>query len=318
VVAVGVMIEAQEDMTWDRWHHLARRVEDLGFESMWRSDHFHSLAGAFEREALETWTSLSVLATETSRISFGPLVCSVTFRHPSLLARMAAAVDRLSGGRLICGVGAGWNEGEHTAFGMEFPPTGTRMRMLDEYAQVLRLLWSGEPVSFEGRHYRLKDARCLPTPANQRMPILIGGSGDRLLSIAARRADEWNFHGHSLDLYASKLATLRERCKEDGRDADEITLSWMSGFIIGTDDADLEEHAHGLQRALPPLAAMEVKPMLEMLGSNGWLVGTPDRVAEAIREREKAGIQRQMLQHHDHGNDRAIEILAREVLPDLA
>lgn len=312
------MIEAQENMTWERWRHLARLVEELGFESMWRSDHFHSLVGDYERDALETWTSLSVLAAETSRIRFGPLVCSVTFRHPSVLARMAAAVDRLSGGRLVCGIGAGWNEGEHSAFGIEFPPTGTRMQLLDEQAQILRQLWTGESVSFEGSHYHLKDARCLPTPAQQPMPIMIGGSGDRLISIAARRADEWNFHGHSLDLYASKLATFRERCKEAGRNPDEITLSWMSGLVIGADQAELEEHARGVQKAMPPLAAMEVKPMLEMLGSNGWLVGTPEKVIDAIREREKAGIQRQMLQHLDHGNDRALETLAREVLPALA
>lgn len=318
VVAVGVMIEGQEHLTWDDWRGLARRVEDLGFESLWRSDHFHSLVGSYDREALETWTSLSILGRETRRIRFGTLVCSVTFRHPSLLARMAAAVDRLSGGRLICGIGAGWNESEHTAFGLPFPRVGVRMQMLEEQAQVLRLLWTGEPASFTGKHYRLDGARCLPIPAQERLPILIGGIGDRTLGIVARRADEWNYHGTGLDQYRAKLDTLREACKEAGREFEEITRSWMTAFIVGRDRGEVEEHARGVQRALPPLRNFEVGPMLEMLRSNGWLVGTPDEVAEEIRARVDAGAQRFMLQHFDHTSEAPLEALARDVLPRLA
>jgi F420-dependent oxidoreductase-like protein len=319
VVRLGVMIEGQEDLTWEQWRHLARRVEELGFDSLWRSDHFHSLVGVPDREALETWTSLSVIAAETSRIAFGPLVCSVTFRHPSLLARMAAAVDRVSGGRLACGIGAGWNEGEHAAFGIPFPPVGTRMHMLEEQAQILRLLWSGEPVSFEGRQYRLDNARCLPTPAQKRLPIVIGGGGARTLRIAARHADEWNFIGGGVEQFATKLSALRDACKEAKRDPDEITPSWMGAFLVGSDQKDLEEHARSVQRALPPLQQMEPGAMIQMLrDSGGWLVGTTDEVAEQIRARGKAGLQRMMLQHYDHANDRPLEVISRDVLPAVA
>lgn len=318
VVAVGVMIEGQEDLTWDRWLGLARRVEELGFESLWRSDHFHSLTGDYEREALETWASLAVLARETSRIRFGPLVCSVTFRHPSLLARTAAAVDRLSNGRLVCGIGAGWNEGEHTAFGLPFPRTPVRQQMLEEQAQILRLLWTGEPVSFGGRHYTISGARCLPTPAQRPLPILIGGAGKRTLGLVARYADEWNATSVTFDQHRAKIDDLRAACKDAGRDSGDIALSWMTGFITGRDRGEIEEHARGLQKALTPLAAMEVGQILDVLAANGWLVGTPEQIADGIRARADAGVGCVMLQHHDTGNDAVLELMAREVVPAVA
>lgn len=313
------MIEGQEHLTWERWRSVAALTEELGFESLWRSDHFHSLSGDYEREALETWTSLSVVGAETSRVQLGPLVCSVTFRHPSLLARMAAAVDRVSGGRLVCGIGAGWNEGEHRAFGIPFPPTRARLEMLDEQARILRLLWTGEPVSFEGTHYRLDNARCLPAPAQRRLPLLIGGSGEkRTLRTVAAHADEWNGYGMSLDEHRHKVEVLREHCKELGRDFDSITRSWMCAFVMGRDADEIEQRARGIQRVLSPLSGLEIAPMLEMLRSNGWLVGTPEQVVEQMRDRAAIGIQRFMMQHHDHSDDGALRLLATDVLPALA
>lgn len=318
MVAVGVMIEGQEDLTWERWRHLCALTESLGFESLWRSDHFHSLVGEYGREALETWTALTLAAAETKRIRFGPLVCSVTFRHPSLLARMAAAVDRLSGGRLVCALGAGWNEGEHTAFGLPFPPVGARMEMLEEQAQVLRLLWSGDPVTFAGKHYSLDGARCLPRPAQDPMPLLLGGSGDRFLSIVARHASEWNSYGMTLERHRDRVETLRAACKDAGRDFDSIERSWMCGFVIGRDRSEISERGRRIQGVIARLAGMEVPAMLELLASNGWIVGTPEEAAEQLRERASIGAQRFMMQHHDHADDEALALVAREVVPLLA
>lgn len=318
MVPVGVMIEGQEDLTWERWIHLCRLVESLGFESLWRSDHFHSLAGVPEREALETWTSLAVAARETSRVRLGPLVCSVTFRHPSLLARMAAAVDRLSGGRLTCGIGAGWNESEHRAFGLPFPSVPDRMDMLDEQAQVLRLLWSGEPASFEGRHYRLDGARCLPTPAQRPMPLLVGGSGERrTLRTAALYAQEWNAYGMTVEAYRGKVERLREHCKDVGRDFGAIRRSWMGAFVVGADEKEVEASAARVHAHFPALGGMSVPEATGMLRRNGWLVGTPEQIAAQMRERMDAGVQAFMLQHHLHDDDEALALLAREVVPRL-
>jgi alkanesulfonate monooxygenase SsuD/methylene tetrahydromethanopterin reductase-like flavin-dependent oxidoreductase (luciferase family) len=163
----GIMLEGQEGLTWDHWHRIAARVEASGLDSLWRSDHFFSVMGAVERDSLETWASLAVLADRTRRLRFGPLVCSMTFRAPALLARMAAAVDQLGDGRLELGVGAGWYEREHQAFGIPFPPVKERMDRLEEGIEVLRRLWGPDPARFEGRYWQLRDAVCRPNPASR-------------------------------------------------------------------------------------------------------------------------------------------------------
>src|SRR5262245_10347971 len=151
---LGVMIEGQEGLNWERWRQIMVRVEALGFESLWRSDHFMSIVDS-DRESLETWVALTLAAAETTRLRFGPLVCPITFRHPSLLARMAADVDALSGGRLVLGVGAGWNDHEHRTFGLPFPPMKERMDRLEEGLEVIIHLLGSEPAQFAGRYYQL-------------------------------------------------------------------------------------------------------------------------------------------------------------------
>ena len=151
---IGIMIEGQEGLTWERWFRLAQAAEELGYESLCRSDHLTGLGGVSTRPSLETWTSLTALALRTKRIRFGPMVSPLTFYHPALLAKMAAAVDTLSGGRLDLGLGAGWNEPEHKAYGIPFPPLKERMDRLEEAIQVIRALWAPGPASFDGKHYR--------------------------------------------------------------------------------------------------------------------------------------------------------------------
>ena len=154
MVEIGIMIEGQEDLTWNRLFRLAETVETLGFAFLFRSDHLTSLDGFSKRESLALWPSLTALALRTRRIRFGPMVCSMTFRHPAMVAKMAASVSVLSSGRLDLGLGAGWYAGEHRMFGHEFPAYVRRLEMLDEGVTVIKALWSGKPTTFEGRHYR--------------------------------------------------------------------------------------------------------------------------------------------------------------------
>src|SRR2546425_11539047 len=193
---VAVMIEAQEGLTWEHWFRIADRVEELGLDSLWRSDHFVSLSGDLRRPALECWTSLTALAQRTRRIRFGPLVSPMTFRHPALLARMAAAVDVLSGGRLVLGVGAGWNVAEHEAFGIGLPPLRERFDRFEEGITVIKALWTGGPVDLDGRYYPLRGASAYPRPVQQPAPpLLIGGDGEGpLLRIVGMHAHEGNSH----------------------------------------------------------------------------------------------------------------------------
>lgn len=314
---LGVMIEGQEGLTWVRWRHIASLVEGLGFESLWRSDHFFSLMGASERNALETWVSLVDLASRSTRLRFGPLVCSMTFRHPALLARMSAAVDELSGGRLVLGVGAGWNVPEHEAFGIPFPAVRERMDRLQEGIQVIESLWTGRKVSLKGKHYSLSDAEMHPTPSQQpHPPLLVGGGGEkRTLRIVARYADEWNAVNLPPDAYRAKTKVLEQHCAEVGRDPGTIRRSMMCAFIIGRNEAEMRRRVEGLQQVIPRLASLPAESVPARMQSAGWLVGTPEDVTGQLQALSGAGVQRVMLQHHNQTDDAVLELIAHEIMP---
>ena len=295
------MIEGQEGLTWERWFRIADRVESLGLDSLWRSDHFFSLMGHPERPALECWTSLTALAQRTQRIRFGPLVSPMTFRHPAMLARMAAAVDGLSSGRLVLGVGAGWNDAEHQAFGIGLPPLKERFDRLEEGIAVIKALWSGGPVDLEGRYYPLRGAAAYPRPVQRpALPLLIGGDGEiRLLRIVARDADEWNSHAPGPDAYRAKRAKLEEHCHIVGRNPDEIRRSWMGGLLVGRDGAEVREKGRWHQSFLAALASLAPESATDELRRRSWIVGTPDQVSTQLDAWSAAGIERVMFQWYN-------------------
>ena len=307
------MVEGQEGLTWERWFRIAEQVERLGFDSLWRSDHFFSVMGRTERSSLEAWTSLAALASRTTRIAFGPLVSPMTFRHPALLARMAAAVDVLSGGRLVLGVGAGWNEEEHAAYGITLPPLKERMDRLEEGISVIRALWAGGPVDFSGNYYSLRQATAEPRPLQRPgPPLLIGGDGEvRLLAIVARHADEWNSHAAGPDQYRLKRARLEEHCRKAGRDPDTIRRSWMGGVLIAADGPQLERKADWFKKFLTMLKDVPSDRVVEQLKAKSWLVGTPDQVAAQLTGWSSAGVQRVMLQYFDLDDMDGLELLAQ-------
>jgi F420-dependent oxidoreductase-like protein len=292
------MIEGQEGLTWERWFAIADRVESLGLDSLWRSDHFVSLMGHPERPALECWTSLTALAQRTRRIRFGPLVSPITFRHPALLARMAAAVDLLSNGRLVLGLGAGWNDAEHQAFGIALPPLKERFDRLEEGIAVIKALWSGGPVDLEGRYYPLRGASAYPRPLQRPgPPVLIGGDGEvRLLRIVARDADEWNSHAPGPEAYKIKRAKLEEHCRVVGRDPDEIHRSWMGGILIGRDAGEVAEKGRWMQSFLGALSGVPPDAARDELRRRSWIVGTPDQVESQLEAWSAVGINRVMFQ----------------------
>lgn len=201
MVEIGIMIEGQQDLTWDRFFRIVDAVEELGFGSLFRSDHLTALFGPHDRASLALWPSLTALAIRTKRIRFGPMVCPITFRHPAMVAKMAAAVDVLSGGRLDLGLGAGWHDGEHRMFGINYPPYRRRLEMLVEGVQVIKALWSGEPTTFEGKHYQLDAAESHPGPAQENPTIIMGGKGEKTLKVVAQHATEWNCSYVGLDVF---------------------------------------------------------------------------------------------------------------------
>jgi F420-dependent oxidoreductase-like protein len=313
---LGIMIEGQEDLTLERWTRIGSVAEDLGFESLWRSDHFMSLMGG-TRDAPETWVTLVQTASETRRIRFGPLVCPMTFRHPSLLARMATTVDRLSDGRLVLGVGAGWNEREHQVYGLPFPPVRQRMDMLEEGIQVILGLQGDGPTTFTGKHYQLGGADMQPKPVQRpHIPLLIGGAGEkRTLPIVARYADEWNMTGATPERFRAKSALLDGHCRAMGRNPADIQRSTMTAFLIGDSEAALRKHCEAVQRVIPRLARLDTGEVPAAVRELGWLAGTPDDLIASLQALSAEGVDRVMLQHHDQGNDDVLQLIAKEVMP---
>jgi F420-dependent oxidoreductase-like protein len=317
---LGVMVEGQEGVTWELWRRLMVRVEALGFESLWRSDHFMSLEDS-SRHAIETWVALTLTAAETTRLRFGPLVCPMTFRHPSLLARMAASVDTLSGGRLVLGVGAGWNEYEHRAFGIPFPPLSERMDLLEEGIEVILRLLGDEPAHFDGRHYQLRGSNPRPKPIQQpHIPLLVGTTGaGRMLRIVARYADEWDAPGiTSPSAYRARRERLDRYCHGINRDPDEIRRCVSTAYLIGHNAAALRRRGAVMQQRTPSLASLDLAAVTEVLRRDGWIVGTPSQIVVHLRALADEGVERVIFQHNDPADFEALELIAHEVMPAVA
>ncbi len=302
---IGIMIEGQHDLNWARWKKLLQAAEDFGFQCVFRSDHFTN-ANPPDYDSLELWVSLTYAATHTQKIEFGPLVTPVTFRHPSITIRMAAQVDDLSGGRLVLGMGAGWQEREHRNFGIPFYDVPTRFEMLtDALEMTQQLLHSDTPVTFKGKHFSLDDAILLPRPERKGgPPILIGGRGPkRTLPLAAKYADEWNAVFIPLEQFKERNTLLDQLLDERGRSRQSVKRSLMTQVVYEPTDAELSARLAG-------------KPSVtELINDRGLIVGTGSAVVDQIGAWVEAGIERFMLQWMDLDNIDDLEKMARDVLP---
>lgn len=309
---IALMVEGQEDLTWERWFRFADAAETLGFEGLFRSDHLTALNGEPGRESLALWPSLTALAMRTRRIRFGPLVTSITFRHPAMVAKMSASIDVLADGRFDLGLGAGWFAGEHEMFGIPYPRYSERLERLDEGAGVVRALWSGQATTTAGPHYPLQGARSLPLPLGRPPTLIMGGKGEKTLRVVARHSTEWNFSYSTLDHFVEKSAELDSACEEVGRDPGSLRRSMMLPFAIGTSDEQVRNHisAHRSTFANLPESPEEWR-------AAGFLVGSPAAIVDQIGERAEVGVSRFMLQQNALDDLQSIELLASDVLPNL-
>ena len=301
---IAIMIEGQNGLTWPRWQRLVRQVEDLGFVGLFRSDHFTN-PNPPDIESLELWTSLTWLASHTRRLEFGPLVTPFSFRHPSLTARMAAAVDDLSGGRLTLGLGAGWQEREHKLFGFDLLDMDGRFTRFQEGLEcVTRLLQSDEPVTFEGRYYRLEGAQVLPRPQRPGGPgILVGGNGyRRTMQLAAQYATEWNANFVGAEQFQQANKHLGVLLAKQGRPQTAVRRSLMTGCVFAKDAEGLEERL---------LARGQTKHELR---ARGMIVAAGREIREQLKELADAGVQRVMLQWLDLDDLDGLRELAKAAL----
>jgi F420-dependent oxidoreductase-like protein len=278
-----LMIEGQEGVTWPQWVALARACEQHGIPSLFRSDHYMNLDGQHpERGSLDAWGTLCGLAAETSTLRLGTMVSPATFRHPSMLAKIVTTADHISGGRIDLGLGAGWHEREHEAYGFPFASTKERMDVLEEQLQIVLGNWADEPFAFDGAHYTLRDLDARPKPVQRpHPPLIIGGSGGaRSAALAARYADEYN------------------------------TFSIMTGVIVGRDDAELRER-------VGRLAAVIGQDPGELLSQAppAWIIATLDEATERLLALRDAGVSRVMCQQLLHEDLDAVELLGSELAP---
>jgi F420-dependent oxidoreductase-like protein len=226
-LSFGVVI-AQHQYTWPELVSQWRLAEELGFDSIWLFDHFMALYADPDGPCLETSTLLAALAKETSRANIGVLVYGNTHRHPAVLAKEIVTVDHVSDGRAILGIGAGWNEREHRAYGIPFPSAGDRVEMLDESLQIIESLFTQQRTTYHGEHYQLEDAPFAPKPVQRKLPVLIGGTRPRMLKVIARHADLWDT-SHDPKQLEEGLEQIRINCEEIGRDPGEIAVSSSFG-----------------------------------------------------------------------------------------
>src|SRR6266404_1718607 len=316
MAAISIMIEGQNGLTWPRWKRIVKEVEELGFAGLFRSDHFTN-ANPPDKDSLEMIVSLTYLADHTQRLHFGPLVAPVSFRDPRMLARQAAALDDLSGGRMILGVGAGWQEREHRLFGHNLGDVPTRMARLEEGLEVItRLLRSDEPVTYEGRFFQLRGAILLPRPQRPGGPdIQIGGNGPkRTLPLVARYANHWNGTFISVDDFRERSAILDQLLLVAGRDPADVRRSAMLSLYFGRDMAELDRRL-SWRHDEPKYAGKPLDAVIEDLKASGGIIaGTPGEVIEQIKAYDNAGADELMLQWWDLDDIDGLRAFARSVL----
>ncbi len=291
-----LMIEPQQGCSYTDQLAIARRAEAAGFEALFRSDHYDSFPGEAGRPTTDAWTVLAGLARETARIQLGVLVSPVTFRHPGTLAKIVATVDEMSGGRVVVGLGAGWNEPEHAHLGLPFPPIEVRAEMLEEQLAILRGLWQ-EPDgwSFSGRHYTVPGSLFRPRPVQRPAPrIIVGGEGSpRSMRIAVRYADEFNVTSSSPQRVAERFAKLDETARAAGRDPSTLIHSAMVGVLVGRDQAEVDRRCGAILEAFGVDDAgmewfEERRPR--------WVFGTPDEARAMVAQFAASGAERLVLQ----------------------
>jgi F420-dependent oxidoreductase-like protein len=301
-------IEIQEGMDYAATLAMAQAGEAAGFDAALLAEHYYSSSGHFDRMAADAWVFLGALARDTDRIRLGTLVSPVTFRHPAVLAKMAATLDHLSGGRAELGIGAGWLAAEHAAHGFPFPSGPARVDLLEEQVQIITGLWSQDPFSYAGTHYQLDECHFTPQPVQQpRLPLLIGGASTatRLPRLAARYADEYVLGvGDAAQCRATRERLDRD-CTAAGRDPRAVSLALFAGVCVAETEREAERTLARLQEGARP----------HMQNLDTWVYGTPEQAAERLRALAAAGVDRLMFSVDNDLHREMVTLLGERVAP---
>lgn len=310
----GIQIEPQFGFSFEEIVTIAREAESLGFSHFWTSDHLFLNSGEPETECLEAWSLLAALSQVTTRLRLGTLVTCQSYRSPALLAKVAAGVDVMSGGRLEFGVGAGWKEVEYTAYGYAFPPIGVRVGQLVDTLEIVRAMWTTGRATYDGDHYSIVDALCAPKPLQRpHPPILIGAFGDRMFRVVARYADAVNFRGWFLspESYRKALARLRKACAKEGRPFDTVRKTHGSYTIVARTRAEVDAVAAEVTARWAGSAEEKEQRLREAI------VGTAVEVRERLRAYQELGVSQVMFLFPYRREREMLRIVAEEILPHL-
>ncbi len=302
-----IFTEPQQGASYDDLLAVATVAEQAGFDAFFRSDHYLAMGGDGLPGPSDAWITLAGLARDTSTIRLGTLVTSATFRHPGPLAISVAGVDQMSGGRVELGLGAGWFDAEHRAYGIPFVDTPERFDRLEEQLEIVTGLWSDASgsFSFHGKHYELQDSPALPKPAQERLPVIIGGKGKRRTpALAARFADEFNIPFESVAFTRTQFGRVRAACEAADRDPDSLTYSNALVLCAGADEAEVARRAAAIGREV------------DELRENG-LAGTPAEIVDKIGTYAETGAERLYLQVLDLSDLDHLRLVAEEVMPHV-
>ena len=293
---------------------------DLPFASAWVYDHFHTVPVPTDEATHEAWTLMSAFAASTRRVRLGQMCTCMSYRNPAYLAKVAATVDIVSGGRVEMGIGAGWYEHEWRAYGYGFPSAGERLGRLEEGVQIMRQLWQTGKATLDGRYYQADGAICRPLPLQEGgIPLWVAGGGEKkTLRIAAQYASHTNFDG-SPDGFARKSQILAGHCRDVGRDFESIVRSADYGVVIGATEAEVKDRLAWIHDHYEPLVDSGRLAALDRQFASGPLVGTPEQIVEKLRAMQALGLKYAITNFAEAAYDRSgIDLFADEVIPALA
>jgi F420-dependent oxidoreductase-like protein len=305
---IRAFTEPQQGVSYAGLLAVARRAEEVGYDGFFRSDHYLGFGGGGLPGPSDAWTTLAGLARDTTRLRLGTLVSPATFRQPAVLALQVAQVDDMSGGRVELGLGAGWFEAEHHAFGLPFPPVADRFDRLAEQLEIVTSLWElpvGERYSFDGSHHRVEDARGLPKPVQARIPVIIGGGGTRRTpQLAAQYATEFNIGFCDLAEVGARVERVRAACERHGRDPAGLAISFAGTTAVGRDDAEVARRVTAAGADLDELR-------------RSGIAGTPSEVVDRLSALAALGVSRVYTQLLDLADLDHLDVIAADVLPRL-
>jgi len=306
-------VPVYERISYETAKETALLAEKAGYDSIWMADHF--VLGRYG-EMFEIWTLMSAFAALTERVELGTLVMCNLHRYPSVLAKMAATLDIASNGRLILGVGAGWNESELKSYGIPFPPPGERVARMKEGIKIMKAMWRDDKPTYKGKYYQIDDATCLPRPIKHGgPPVIVGAVGPRMLKAVAEVGDGWNLGDDpTIDVYKEKLAVVNQACSELGRDPNSVMKTWDGHVIIGKNQREFEELATSLKKH----KATDKIGTTQLIPSNIFedcIAGTPDACIEKIKRFAAIGVSHFSLWFLDYPHFEGIKLFAEQVIP---